>query len=249
MIVSDVMTRKVIAVAPDDTVEHATNLMLRHGISGLFVVDAKGTLVGVITEGDLLRRDEIGTERHRPWWLRVLVSPGKQALDFTRTHGRKVSDVMTPEVICVDVSTPLEDVVETMEKQRIKRVAATESGHMVGVVARSDLLRALLSHERDKKPPTTQDDDRTIRSNILAALEAASWAPLTTLNVTVANGVVDIWGTITNPDERRAICVIAENISGVTVVHDHLVFVEPYTGTVIESPEDTGPADTKATTK
>jgi CBS domain-containing protein len=127
MIVSDVMTGKVLSVSPDETVEHAANLMLRYGISGLFVVDAAGTLVGVVTEGDLLRRDELGTERHRPWWLRVLVSPGKQALDFTRAHGRKVSDIMTPEVICVSTSTPLEDVVETMEKQRIKRVAVTEN--------------------------------------------------------------------------------------------------------------------------
>jgi CBS domain-containing protein len=233
------MTRKVLSVSPDETVEHAANLMLRYGISGLFVVDAKGTLVGVVTEGDLLRRDELGTERHRPWWLRVLVSPGKQALDFTRTHGRKVSDIMTPEVICVAIDTPLETVVETMEKQRIKRVAVTENGHMVGVVARSDLLRALLTHEREKQPPPGQDDDRTIRAHILADLESASWAPLTTLNVTVASGVVDIWGTITNPDERRAICVMAENVPGVKGVHDHLVFVEPYTGTVIESPDDT----------
>ena len=238
MIVSDVMTRKVLSVSPDDTVEEAANLMLRHGISGLFVVDDKGTLAGVVTEGDLLRRDEIGTERHRPWWLRVLVSPGRQALDFTRAHGRKVSDVMTPEVICVAADTPLEDVVETMEKQRIKRVAVTDGGHMIGVVARSDLLRALLSREREKKPPEAQEDDRTVRTNILAALEAASWAPMTTLNVTVASGVVDVWGTITNPDERRAICVIAENVPGVKEVHDHLVFVEPYTGTVIESPDD-----------
>jgi CBS domain-containing protein len=238
MIVSDVMTRKVLSVAPDETVEHAANLMLRHGISGLFVVDAKGTLAGVVTEGDLLRRDEIGTERHRPWWLRVLVSPGKQALDFTRTHGRKVSDVMTPEVICVAADTPLETVVETMEKQRIKRIAVTENGHMVGVVARSDLLRALLSREREKTQPATQEDDRTIRAGILSALEGASWAPMTTLNVTVASGVVDVWGTITNPDERRAICVIAENVPGVKEVHDHLVYVEPYTGTVIESPDD-----------
>ena len=239
MIVSDVMTRKVLSVGPDETVEHAANLMLRHGISGLFVVDAKGTLVGVVTEGDLLRRDELGTERHRPWWLRVLVSPGKQALDFTHAHGRKVSDIMTPEVICVGSGTPLEDVVQIMEKQRIKRVAVTDGGRMVGVVARSDLLRALLSHERAQQPPEGQEDDRTIRSEILAALEAASWAPLTTLNVTVASGVVDVWGTITNPDERRAICVVAENIPGVKEVHDHLVYVEPYTGVVIEAPDDT----------
>src|SRR5450631_1310986 len=117
MIVSDVMTRKVLSVTPDETVEQAANLMLKHGISGLFVVDAKDTLVGVVTEGDLLRRDEIGTQRHRPWWLRILVSPGQQALDFTRAHGRRVSDIMTPNVTCVPVDAPLETVVETMEKQ------------------------------------------------------------------------------------------------------------------------------------
>jgi CBS domain-containing protein len=239
MIVSDVMTRKVLSVKPEETVDHAANLMLRHGISGLFVVDDKNTLVGVITEGDLLRRDEIGTQRHRPWWLRILVSPGRQALDFTHTHGRRVSDVMTPEVISVAPSTSLEEVVETMERQRIKRVAVVEGEHMVGVVARSDLLRALLSRVRADKPPETQTDDRIIRSAILAALESAPWAPMTTLNVTCAGGVADIWGTITNPDERRAICVVAENVTGVKQVHDHLVYVEPYTGTVIESPDDT----------
>ncbi len=238
MIVSDVMTRKVLSVKPDDSVESATNLMLSHGISGLFVVDAKDVLVGVVTEGDLLRRDEIGTQRHRPWWLRMLVSPGRQALDFTHAYGRKVSDIMTPDVITVAADAKLEDVVEIMEKQRIKRVAVVENGHMTGVVARSDLLRALLSHVRDEVPPVTQADDRTIRTTILAAFESQSWAPMTTLNVTVANGAVDVWGTITNPDERRAICVVAENVPGVKSVHDHLVYVEPYTGTVIESPDD-----------
>ena len=238
MLVSDIMTGKVISVKPDDTVEHAANLMLRHGISGLFVVDDQDVLVGVITEGDLLRREEIGTQRHRPWWLRVLVSPGRQALDFTHSHGRKVSDVMTRDVITVPKDGVMEDVVETMEKQRIKRVAVVDNGHMVGVVARSDLLRALLSHVRAEKPSSVQADDRAIRAAILAQYESHSWAPMTTLNVTVAGGVVDVWGTITNMDERRAICVVAENVPGVKLVHDHLVFVEPYTGTVIDSPDD-----------
>ena len=225
----------LLSFAEEHQVENASTMRKQEL---MFAILKQLATQGVVTEGDLLRRDEIGTERHRPWWLRVLVSPGRQALDFTRAHGRRVSDIMTPDVICVTTNTPLEDVVETMEKQRIKRVAVTEDGHMVGVVARSDLLRALLSHEREKKPPEAQEDDRTIRAGILAALEAASWAPMTTLNVTVANGVVDVWGTITNPDERRAICVIAENVPGVKDVHDHLVYVEPYTGTVIESPDD-----------
>jgi CBS domain-containing protein len=237
MIVSDVMTRRVLSVGPDSTVEDAAALMLKRGISGLFVVDAAGSLAGVVTEGDLLRRDELGTERHRPWWLRLIVSPGRQAADFTRTHGRKVSDVMTETVISVPENAPLETVVELMERHRIKRVPVTQDSRVIGVVSRSDLLRALVGRARTELPTAT--DDRSIRAAILDALDGQSWAPMTTLNVTVEQGVVDVWGTISNDDERRAICVIAENASGVKQVRDHLVFVEPYSGTVIEAPDQT----------
>ncbi|MDR3535518.1 MAG: CBS domain-containing protein [Acetobacteraceae bacterium] len=236
MIVADVMTRHVLSVAPDSTVEEAASLMLQRGISGLFVVDSKGDLAGVVTEGDLLRRDELGTQRNRPWWLRMLVSPGRQAADFTRAHGRRVSDVMTETVVSVPHDAELEVVVDLMERNRIKRVPVTQGGRVVGVVSRSDLLRALVGRARSAWPTAT--DDRSIRAAILDALDKQSWAPMTTLNVTVSQGVVDIWGTITNDDERRAICVIAENAHGATAVHDHLVFVEPYSGTVIEAPDE-----------
>jgi len=233
---SDVMTRGVVSVGPDATVEDTARLMLERGISGLFVVDDKGDLAGIVTEGDLLRRDEIGTQRHRPWWLRVFVSPGRQAADFTRSHGRRVRDVMTTEVIAVPSDAPLETVVEVMEEHRIKRVAVTEAGRVAGVISRADLLRALLGRTRGAEPIAA--DDRALRSSILDALEQQSWAPMTTVNVVVKDGVVDLWGTITNENERRAIAVLAENTPGVKTVHDHLVFVEPYSGTILESPED-----------
>ncbi len=234
MIVADVMTRNVLSVAPDSTIESAAKLMLQRGISGLFVVDADGRLAGVVTEGDLLRRDELGTQRHRPWWLRLLVSPGRQAADFTRAHGRKVRDVMTEDVVTVDDDSPLDEVAELMEQHRIKRVPVTEDGKVVGVVSRADLLRALVVSTRNDPPIGT--DDRSIRAAILDALDHESWAPMTSLNVTVAEGVVDLWGTITNDHERRAICVIAENAQGVRQVHDHMVYIEPYSGTVIDAP-------------
>jgi CBS domain-containing protein len=236
MIVSDVMSRNVISIAPDATVEEAVKLMLDRGISGLFVVDKAGDLAGIVTEGDLLRRDELGTERHRPWWLRLLASPARQATDFFRAHGRHVRDVMTEKVISVGYDWPLEEVVLTMETNRIKRVPVTRDGRVVGVVSRSDLLRALISRVRDAAPPAS--DDRALRSAILDALEKQSWAPTTTLNVTVAKGVADVWGTITNEAERHAIRVVVENTPGITAVHDHLVFIEPYTGTVIEAPDE-----------
>jgi CBS domain-containing protein len=235
MIVADVMTRNCITVAPDATVEEAVNLMLSRNISGLFVVDKAGELAGVITEGDLLRRDELGTERSRPWWLRLLVSPARQAADFAQANGRHVRDVMTEDVLSIAQDAPLDEVVATMEKNRIKRLPVTADGKVVGVVSRSDLLRALIGRVRNAEPLAT--DDRTIRTAILNALEAQSWAPLTTLNVTVSDGVVDVWGTITNDEERRGIRVVAENTAGVKTVHDHLVYVEPYTGTVIDAPD------------
>ncbi|HUB50260.1 MAG TPA: CBS domain-containing protein [Acetobacteraceae bacterium] len=236
MNVADVMTRHVISVPPDATVEAAARLMLERGISGLMVVDAKGELAGVVTEGDLLRRDELGTVRHRPWWLRMLLSPGRQAADFTRAHGRRVRDVMTQDVVTVSADAPLEDVVESMERHRIKRVPVTEGNRIIGVVSRSDLMRALVVAERHDRPVAT--DDRSIRLAILDALDKQSWTPLTTLNVTVADRVVDLWGTITNDEERRAICVLAENTPGVQQVNDHMVFVEPYSGTVVGGPAE-----------
>ena len=235
MIVADVMTRNCVTIAPDATVEEAVNLMLSRQVSGLFVVDKTGELAGVVTEGDLLRRDELGTQRHRPWWLRLLVSPAQQAHDFTRANGRHVRDVMTEDVLSIAQDAALEDVVTTMEKHRIKRLPVTAGGRVVGVVSRSDLMRALIGRVRHLQPQDT--DDRTIRLAILNTLEKQPWAPLTTLNVTVAKGVVDLWGTITNEQERHGIRVIAENTDGVKSVNDHLVYIEPYTGTVIDPPD------------
>jgi CBS-domain-containing membrane protein len=229
---ADVMTRRVISIAPDAPIEDAVKLMLNHRISGLLVVDATGHLAGVITEGDLLRRSELGTGHHRSWWLNLLVSPGRQAEEFTHAHGRKVSDVMTTEVLSVDADASLGDIVELMEKHRIKRVPVLQDDKVAGVCSRADLLRALSVTARQVKPEP--GDDRAVRNLVLDALEKESWAPLATLNVTVANGVVDLWGTISDEQERRAIAVVAENTPGVKQVKDHLVYVEPYSGTVID---------------
>jgi CBS domain-containing protein len=139
------------------------------------------------------------------------------------------------DVLSIALDAPLEDVVETMEKNRIKRLPVTAGGKVVGVVSRSDLMRALIGRVRNVEPLAT--DDRTIRTTMLNALEAQAWAPMTTLNVTVADGVVDLWGTITNEEERHGIRVIAENTQGVRSVNDHLVYIEPYTGTVIDAPD------------
>jgi CBS domain-containing protein len=236
MIVADVMTRNVISVSPDDTVETAAKIMLDRCISGLLVVDAAGGLAGVVTEGDLLRRDEIGTEVDHPWWLRLLISPSRQAADFVRAHGRHVKDVMIADVVTVADDVGLDEVVALMEKNRVKRLPVTKEGRVVGIVSRADLLRALIGRAREAAP--TAGDDRSIRTTIMDSLHAKPWAPRTSLNVSVNNGIADIWGSITNENERAAIRVAVENTPGVTAVHDHLIYIEPYTGTVVESPDD-----------
>lgn len=236
MIVADVMTQDVLSVLPDATVGEAASLMLQHRISGLLVVDPEGELAGVVTEGDLLRRNELGTQREQSWWRRLVTSPGRDAAEFTRTHGRKVRDVMTETVMSVPQDADLGTVVDLMERNHIKRVPVTQETRVVGVVSRSDLLRALVSHADVDAPAAT--DDYSIETAIVEALEKQSWAPATTLNVTVEDGVANLGGTITSEDERRAIGVVAENTAGVKSVRDRLVFVEPYSGTVIEAPDD-----------
>ena len=143
---------------------------------------------------------------------------------------------MTADIVSVADDAMLESVVASMEQHRIKRLPVTRDGRVVGVISRSDVMRALIGRVRGGAGPTDASDS-AIRGHILDALETAAWAPMTTLNVTVSNGVVDLWGTITNNEERSAIRVTAENTPGVTLVHDHLVYVEPYTGTVVEAPD------------
>jgi CBS domain-containing protein len=231
----DVMTRDVVSIDPDSTVLQAARLMLQHHISGLPVVDGTGKLVGVLSEGDFLRRRETDTERRRSRWLEFLMGPGKIASEYTRSHGSKVSEVMTDEVQCVDENTALEDIVELMERHRIKRVPVLRGGKVVGIVTRSNLMHAMVSMAR--AAPAAAKDDSAIREQMLAEMQKQKWAPAAMVNVVVRDGVVELWGAIVDERQREALKVAAENIPGVKGVKDHLVWVEPTSGMVIE-PQD-----------
>ena len=230
MNVEEVMTTHVVTVEPGDTVLHAARLMLQHRISGLPVVDPGGALVGIVTEGDFLRRAEIGTQRKRPRWLEYLLSPGKRAEEYVHSHGRKVSEVMTPDPRTVTEDAALDDVVKVMEAQRIKRLPVLRDGKLVGIVTRANLLRAFASLAQEVGPPAR--DDETIRKWLIADLEARKWAPVPLLNIMVRNGIVELWGTITDERQRQAIVVAAENIPGVKGVRDHLAWIDPMSGHV-----------------
>src|SRR6185437_1387837 len=174
----DVMTRTIVSVEPDATVLQAAQLMLQHHISGLPVVDADGKLVGILSEGDFLRRRETATERRRSRWLEFLMGPGKIASEYTRSHGSKVSDVMTENVMTVEEDAKIEAIVELMEKRRIKRVPVVKDGKLTGIVTRSNLLHAMVSIAR-VVPPAPQSDE-VIREQLLAELKKKDWAPAMT---------------------------------------------------------------------
>jgi len=226
----DVMTRDVVTVSAGATVAEAIRLMLDHRVSGLPVVD-DGKVVGILTEGDLLRRSETGTTRHRPRWLEVLMGPGRMAGEYVRTHGRRVDDIMSQNVISVSEDTALDEVVQLMERRRIKRVPVLDGDDLVGVVSRADLLRAL-AQALEKAPGEAPSDDE-ILEQINAELAKVAWVPRDGLSITVNNRVVDLNGVILDEKEREALRVVAENTAGVKAVEDHLVWIEPVSGTVL----------------
>jgi CBS-domain-containing membrane protein len=234
MRVRDVMTPNVIAVSSNQSVLNAAQLMLENRISGLPVVDATGKLVGIVTESDFLRRDEIGTHRRRPRWLEFLIGPGRLATEYVHASGSKVEEVMTPDPYTVTEDDSLEVVVEKMERHHVKRFPVLRDGRMVGIVSRADLLRALANVSRYAPAPTAGDS--TIRENILTTLAKERWAPK--VKVVVRDGAVDLWGAITDERERKGVIVAIENIAGVKKVHDHLAWLDLISGTVIPSDED-----------
>lgn len=231
----DVMTRIVISIGPDDTVARAIRMMLQNRISGLPVIDAAGVLVGMITEGDLLRRVETGTQRQRPRWLEFLAGGGQLANEYVRSHGRKVSEVMTPDPVATAEDTPLEDIVTLMEKRRIKRLPIVRDGKVVGIVSRANLLHALASVAAETPP--SKVEDQVIRSWLLTELEQQRWAPNATIDVVVRDGVVDLWGTITDERTRQALIVAAENVPGVRRINDHVAWIDPTTGMLFQPNE------------
>jgi CBS-domain-containing membrane protein len=163
------------------------------------------------------------------------MGPGRTAGEYIHSHGSKVSEVMTEDVRTVGEDTPLEDIVELMERHRIKRVPVLRGKQVVGIVTRSNLMHAMVSLVR-KAPPTTMDD-AAIREQLLAEMKREQWAPAAMTTVVVRDGVVELWGVVIDDRQRQALTIAAENIPGVKAVKDHLVWVEPTSGMTIEPQE------------
>ena len=220
MNVSDVMTRRVISVSPETSVVAAIRLMLKHRISGLPVIDNHAKLVGIMSEGDFLRRAEIETERKRSIWLDALLGPAEGAADYVHSHGLAVKEVMTRDPITVAENTRLGEAVLLMENKNVKRLPVLRDGKVIGIVSRANLMRALMSIHRTV--PKSSDNDAAIRDYILAEVGRQGWSSGAIVDVVVHEGVVDLWGTVADTAQRDALIVLAKNVPGVVRVEDHV---------------------------
>lgn len=214
----DVMTTNVVTVKPDLSVRDAATLLLERHISGAPVLAADGSLIGIISEGDLLRRVEIGThETRRPRWLDFFAAR-EEANAYVKSHALNVEDVMTRDVISVSEEDSLSTIASLMETRGVKRVPVLRDGRLVGIVSRANLLQALASSAPEPQPVST--NDREIRAQLMSELEGRPWA-FAGRNVVVTDGVVHLWGIFSSPDAVQAVRVAAQRIPGVRSVEDH----------------------------
>ncbi len=223
LMAKDVMTADVITVAPDTTIRTVAELLVTQGISGVPVLD-KSVLVGIVTEGDLLHRAEIGTAaRPVSWWSRIFKNKAVLAAEYSREHSTRVVDVMTKDVVTVEESTPIADIADLLAQRKIRRVPVMRSGKVVGI-SRANIVRAL-AVTANLPGRACEADDETIRQQIQLALRNEAWPSASTPNFTVKNGAVSFWGTVESGAERDALRVLCENIPGVQKVEDHRVIL------------------------
>ena len=235
MKVRDVMTYGVISVSESASIAEAIETMLRSRVSALVVFDADHALSGILSEGDLLRHSELGSEPKRPYWLELLIGSGRLADAYAHEHGRKAGEVMTRDVETITEDAELSEAVDRMIHRRIKRLPVLRGETLVGIVSRSDLLKGLLT---STPSANAEHSDAEIKAAILAELDKLEWAPRASVSVEVQNGVVTFDGSIIDERLRSALKVIAENTPGCVAFHDHMAWIEPNSGVVIPSEGD-----------
>jgi CBS domain-containing protein len=219
MNVGDIMVRDVVAVGPETAVREVATLMLERRISGVPVVDAERRVLGIVSEGDLIRRPEIETDHARTGWLGIFVSAEDRARDFVKSHGRKAGEIMTRPAICVSRGTPLTEVVRLMERSRVKRLVVVEDGKLAGLVTRADLVRALVAHH---DVALDAPSDKAVCERIEQMLRDEDWADGAYVHVQVEQAVAHLWGTVESAAQREALIIAVRGVPGVKDVAPHL---------------------------
>lgn len=227
MVAEDIMTRDVVTVVDSTPVEEIARLLLERGISAVFVVGAAGEVIGIVSEGDLMRRSELHTEKRSSWWLSMFLGPTERAASYIKSHGRTAKDVMTAPVVSIDPDALLAEIAELLEKRHIKRVPVLRDGRLVGVVSRGNLLQGLAAHKPAQAQRSDRSNDRMIRDQLLDTLRNEAGVRDEFVNVVVRDGVVHLWGSVFSETERDAVRVAAENVAGVRRIEDNLHVLPP----------------------
>ena len=224
----DVMTRKVKTVPPDADVKAVAKLLATGRISAMPVVDRKGHVLGIVSEGDLIRRPETGTTKRRSWWLQLLADPRDLARDYAKSRAVRARDVMSSPVISVSPVTDLADVADLLESRGVKRVPVVQNGKLVGIVSRRDIIGALA---RSAKPGRgRRRSDAQIGEAIHREIKAAQFVNDLLINISVSKGVVELSGLVSDQAQRDALRVLVEGTAGVTAVRDRLAIRRPVYG-------------------
>ena len=220
----DVMTAPVLTVSPQASVEEVAGLMLKHRISGIPVVDAKGRLQGMVSEGDLIQRVASGSQSRRSWWLALLTNPDEKAFAYMKSRGRTAGDVMSAEIVTVGERTPLATIAALLERHHIKRVPVVRGGRIVGIVSRANLLHGLAGARPAANGKAVTD--RKLRAQIIDELVRAG-VDRYHFNLVVSDGVVEFWGFVDTQAQKRAMAVAARNVEGVKKVVDNTTVPSP----------------------
>jgi CBS domain-containing protein len=223
----DIMTARVATVGPDTPIDEIARRLIERGVSALPVVDEHGVLLGIVSEGDLLLRPELGTDKRPSWWLALLLEPEDRAAQYVKTHGRVAKDIMSTPVISVDESTDIGDIAELLEKHQIKRVPVVRGGKVVGIVSRANVLHGVAT---GRVPEPARTSDQKLRADIAERLHRDAGVRDEYINVTVVDGIAHLWGSVPTRVELDAARVLVENTPGIRKLKNHLrVAAQPKT--------------------
>jgi CBS domain-containing protein len=220
MIAQEAMTRDVITAAPEATVGQIAGLLVRHRISAVPIVSEDNRVVGIVSQTDLGHRSETGMEKKRKWWLEIFADTDTKAREFIKSHGLKAHDIMSRVVISVSKHADLSEVADILDTHRIRQVPVMEDGKLVGMISRADLVRKLA--EVRITAPATRPDNGALQKAIWGEIKAQPWLKSAYVNLAVKDGVVELWGAVDSNEQRRALRILVEGVSGVQKVEDNV---------------------------
>ncbi|MBI3455941.1 MAG: CBS domain-containing protein [Candidatus Rokubacteria bacterium] len=218
MKVYEVMTRDVVTVRPETPIQEAAQLMVSYGVSGLPVVDDRGSVVGILSEGDLILRQK---RRERvPWWRSFFDDGERLAREYQKAMGTTAGEVMTRSVICVSPDLPIESVAVILDERRIRRLPVVADGQLVGIVSRGDLIKALATAPAG--PVASLSDGQLVRE-MKDRIAHEPWASNRGIVAQAKDGIVSLWGVVDTEAQKSALVTMARAIPGVKGVDSHLV--------------------------